>query len=71
MRRHITFMDLEKALNCVDRGALRQVLRIYDVGRRLLKAAMNFHEKISVCVRVNGKLSGVKGVSCHYGYLVF
>ena len=37
------FMDLEKAYDRVDRDALWQVLRLYGVGGKLLKAVQNFY----------------------------
>ena len=37
------FMDLEKAYDRVDRDALRQVLRLYRLGEKLLKAVQSFY----------------------------
>ncbi len=39
---YVAFMDLEKAYNRVNREALWSVLRIYDVGRQLLKGIQAF-----------------------------
>ena len=37
------FMDLEKAYDRVDRDAQRQVLRLFGVGGKLLKAVQSFY----------------------------
>lgn len=39
---YITFMDLEKAFDRVDRRVLRQVVQMYGVGGKLLEAAKGF-----------------------------
>ncbi len=48
-------MDLEKAYDRVDREALWNVLRIYGVGRLLLKGIQAFYREANACVR--GKFS--------------
>ena len=37
-----TFMDLEKAYDSVDRNSMWQMLRVYGVGGKLLKAVQSF-----------------------------
>ena len=37
---YIVFMDLEKAYDRVNREALRQVLRMYDVGDKIDKTVL-------------------------------
>ena len=46
------FMDLEKAYDRVDRGAMWQVLQMYGVGGRLLEAVKSFYRESYACVRV-------------------
>jgi len=46
------FMDLEKAYDRVDRGALWDVMRIYGVGGRLLRGVQSFYASSRACVRV-------------------
>ncbi len=50
-------MDLEKAYDRVDRKALWSVLRIYGVGRQLLKGIQAFYRAADACVKVGGKFS--------------
>ncbi len=40
---YAAFMDLEKAYNRVDREAFWRVLKMYGVGRQLLKGIQVFH----------------------------
>ncbi len=44
-------MDLEKAYDRVDREALWRVLKIYGVGRQLLKGIQAFYREAIACVR--------------------
>ena len=44
-------MDLEKAYDIVDRDALWQVLRLYGVGSKLLKALQRFNVYSKACVK--------------------
>ena len=37
------FMDLEKAYDTIDRHGVWQMLKMYGVGRKLLKAAQSFY----------------------------
>ena len=48
------FIDLEKGYNSVNREALWQVLRMYDVGGNLLSGIMIMHVDSLVCVRIKG-----------------
>ena len=62
-------MDREKAYDRVDRSALLQVLRLYGVGGKLLRAFQSFYEGSKVCVRIGNEVSerfSVK-VGDHYG----
>ena len=47
------FIDLEKAHNRVNREALWQVLRMYDVGGKFLSRIKRMYVDSSVCVREN------------------
>ena len=47
-------MDLEKAYDRVNRKELWQVLRIYDMGGKLLNGIKSVHVNILACVRVKG-----------------
>ena len=51
------FMDLEKAYDRVDRKALWDVLRMYGVGGRLLKAVQSIYVDSRACVRVGTEVS--------------
>ena len=51
------FMDLEKAYDRVDRDALWEVMRIYGVGGRLLRAVKSFYVDSKACVRVGNETS--------------
>ena len=48
------FMDLEKAYDRVDRKALWEVLQIYGIGGKLLRAVKSFYESSRACVRIGG-----------------
>ena len=50
-------MDLEKAYDRVDRDALWQVLRLYGVGCKLLKAVKRFYVDCKSCVRIGNEIS--------------
>ncbi len=54
---YAAFMDLKKAYDRVDREALWSVLKIYGVGRQLLKGMQAFYREANACVRVGGELS--------------
>ena len=45
-------MDLEKAHDTIDRHAMWQLVRVYGVGGKLLKAVQSFYIDSRVCVRV-------------------
>ena len=49
-------MDLEKAYDRVVRDALWQVLRLYGVGGKLLKAVQSFHVDRRACVRIGNEV---------------
>ena len=51
------FMDLEKAYDRVDRKAVWEVLGLYGVGGKLLKAVRSFYDGSKACVRVNDEMS--------------
>ena len=51
------FMDLEKAYDRVDREALWDVLQLYGVGGKLLRAVKSFYVGSKACVRVGSELS--------------
>ncbi len=50
-------MDLKKVYSRVDREALWSVLKIYGVGRHLLKGIQAFYREANACVRVGGEFS--------------
>ena len=50
-------LDLEKAYNRVDRKAMWNVLRLYGVGGKLLKAVKSLYVGSKACVRVGNELS--------------
>ena len=54
---YVGFMDLEKAYDRVNREALRQVLRLYDVGVKLLSGIKNMCVNSLACVRLRGSES--------------
>ena len=53
----VGFIDLEKVYDRVDREALWQVLRTYDVGGKFLSGIKSMYIDSSACVRV--KVSGL------------
>ena len=54
---YFAFMDLEKAYDKVDRGALWKVLRLYGVGGKLLNAVKSLYALSKACVRVGSEVS--------------
>ena len=54
---YAAFMDLEKAYDRIDWGALWDVLRIYGVGGRLLNGVKAFYKDANASVRVSGGMS--------------
>ena len=51
------FMDLEKAYYTIDRHVMWQMLKVYGVGGKLLKAVPNFYVDSRACVRVGMDVS--------------
>ena len=51
------FMDLEKAYDTIDRHGITQMLRVYGVGEKLLKAVQSFYVDSRACVRVGNDVS--------------
>ena len=49
-------MDLEKAYDTIDRHVMWQMLRVYGVGGKLLKAVESFHVD-RACVRMGNDVS--------------
>ena len=49
---YIGFMDLEKVYDRINREVLWQVLRMYDVGGKLLNGIKSMYAKSLACVRV-------------------
>ena len=49
---YVGFIDLEKAYDRVKKEALWQVLRMYDVGGKLLSRIKSMYVHSSACVRV-------------------
>ena len=66
------FMDLEKAYDTIDRHGMWQILRVYGVGGKLLKAVQSFYVDSRGCVRVGGPPSHAlvvitwRGEECRY-----
>ncbi len=54
---YAAFMDLEKAYDRADWEALRDVLRIYGVGGRLLDGVKAFYRDASACVKAKGEVT--------------
>ena len=50
----MSFIDIKKAYNRVNREALWQVLRMYDVGGKLLGLIKRMYIDSLFCVRVKG-----------------
>ena len=53
-RVYVGFMDLKKAYDWVNWEALWQVLRMYDVGGKLLNGIKSMNVNILLCIRVKG-----------------
>ena len=51
------FMDLEKAYDTIDRHGMWQMLRVYGVGGKLLKAVQSFYVDSKACVRMGNYVS--------------
>ena len=51
---YVGFIDLEKAYDIVNREALWQLLRMYDVGGKLLSETNSMYVDSSACVREKG-----------------
>ena len=51
------FMDVEKAYDTIDRHGMWQILKVYGVGGRLLKAVQIFYVDSKACVRVGNDVS--------------
>ena len=51
------FMDLEKAYDTIDRNGMWQMLRMYGVGGKLLKAVKSFYVDSRACVQVGNDVS--------------
>ena len=51
---YMGFIELEKAYDRVNREALWQVMRMYDVGGKLLNGIKSMYVDSSACVRVKG-----------------
>ena len=49
---YVGFIDLEKACDRDNRGALWQVLRMYDVGGKLSNGIKSMYVDSSACVRI-------------------
>ena len=54
---YVGFIDLEKAYDRVKREALWQMVRMYDVGGKLLNGIKSTYVDSSACVRVKGGAS--------------
>ena len=50
-------MDLEKAYDTIGRHGMWQMLRVYGVGGKLLKAVQSFYVDSRACVRVGNDVS--------------
>ena len=51
------FMDLEKAYDMIDRKGIWQMIRMYGVGGKLLKAVQSFCKENTTCVWVGNDVS--------------
>ena len=51
------FIDYEKASDTIDWHGMWQMLRVYAVGGKLLKAVQSFYVDSRVCVRVRNDVS--------------
>ena len=53
----LAFMDLEKTYDAIDRDGVWQMLRVYGVGGKLMKAMQSFYVDSRVCMRVGNDVS--------------
>ena len=53
---YAAFMDLEKAYDRIDWEAMWDVLRVYEVGGKLLNAVKAFYRDARACVRIDGEI---------------
>ena len=51
------FIDLEKDYDTIDRHGMWQMLRVYGVGRKLLKVVQTFYVASIACVRMGNDVS--------------
>ena len=51
------YMNFEKAYDTIDRHGMLQMLRVYGVGGKLLKAVQSFNVGSRACVRVGNDVS--------------
>ena len=51
------YMDLEKSYDTIDRNGMWQMLRVYGVGEKLMKAVQSFYVDSRACVRVGNNVS--------------
>ena len=51
------FMDLEKVYDTIDRHSMWQMLRVYGVGGKLLKAVQSVYVDSRACVRVGNDVT--------------
>ena len=58
------FKDLKKAYDTIDRHGMWQMLRVYGVGGKLLKAVQSFYVDSRACVRVGNDVSEWFPVCC-------
>ena len=50
-------MDLKNSYDTIDRHGMWQILRVYGVGGKLLKAVQSFYVDSRACVRVGNDVS--------------
>ena len=53
------FMDLEKVYDTIGRHGMWQMLRVYGIGGKLLKAVQSFYAD-RACIRVGNDASGFR-----------
>ena len=58
------FTDLEWAYDAIDRHGMGQMLRVYGVGGKLLKAVQSFYVGSRACVLVGNNVSDQLPVKC-------